>query len=155
MKKVWAYSISKPLSAVQKQQLLEEANAFASQWTAHKNQLSAQCSIEENCVFLVQVDEDVYSASGCSIDKLQRFIKTTEQKLNLELLNRLLVPVEISGEFKIVKSSEIKTLLENRQISPETFVLNTAISSEDELKNWKQPLHKTWLSKFISGISEA
>ncbi len=149
MKKVWAYSISKPLSESEKKQLLEDANAFSSAWTAHENKLSAQCSIVEDCVLLVQVDEAVYGASGCSIDKLQRFIKSAEQKFNLELLNRLLVPVEISGEFKILKSSEIKTLLESKILSPESRVLNMAISTEDELKNWKQPLKNTWLSKYI------
>ena len=149
MKKVWAYSISKPLSNVEKKQLLEEANAFSSQWTAHENKLSAQCSIVENCVLLVQVDEDVYAASGCSIDKLQRFIKSAEQTFQVELLNRLLVPVEIAKEFKVLKSSEIKALLDNKTLSPESTVLNTAISTEEELKNWKQPLKNTWLSKFI------
>ncbi len=154
MKKVWAYSISKPLSEVEKTQLLEDANAFSSQWTAHENKLKAQCSIEENCVLLVQVDEEVYAASGCSIDKLQRFIKLSEQKFQIELLNRLLVPVEIAGEFKILKSSEIKTLLENNSISQESLILNTAISTEVEYKNWKQPLKNTWLSKFISSASK-
>lgn len=149
MKKVWAYSISKPLSDEEKKQLLLDANAFASQWTAHENKLSAQCSIEENCVLLVQVDEEVYAASGCSIDKLQRFIKSAEQKFNLELLNRLLVPVEISGHYQILKSSEIKTLLENKNLSPESRILNTAISTEAELQHWKQPLKASWLSKYI------
>jgi hypothetical protein len=149
MKKVWAYSISKPLSAAEKIQLLQEANVFSSQWTAHENKLSAQCSIVENCVLLVQVDEEVYAASGCSIDKLQRFIKSAEQTFQVELLNRLLVPVEISGEFKILKSSEIKTLLGNKSLSPESMVLNTAISTEAELKGWKQPIKNTWLSKYI------
>lgn len=150
MKKVWAYSISKPLNEEEKKQLLSETNAFTSQWTAHENQLSANCSIEENCVLLVQVDEAVYAASGCSIDKLQRFIKSVEQKFKVELLNRLLVPVEISGQFTILKSSEVKSLLENQSISPDTKILNTAICTEAELQNWKQPLKATWLSKFIS-----
>ncbi len=149
MNKVWAFTIGRPLSQEETEKILNKAQSFASNWTAHENKLSAKVSIKENCVLLIEVDEKVYTATGCSIDKLLRIVKSLEAEFQVELLNRLLVPVELANGFEVLSSSQIKSQLENKILSPETHILNTAISNEDELSTWKQPIQSSWLSKFI------
>jgi len=149
MKKVWAYTMGKKLSEVESNNLLKDAHDFTLEWTAHEKKLSANVSIVENCVLVFQVDEEVYTASGCSIDKLLRFIKTLEIKYNLELLNRFLIPVQTENRYEVLSSTEIKNKLENKSLSPESHILNTAISDEFELATWKQEIKTTWLNKYI------
>ncbi|HQQ95257.1 MAG TPA: hypothetical protein PLQ93_11925 [Bacteroidia bacterium] len=150
MKKVWAFSISKALEEEKLQALLELGKQFVQEWTAHENKLHADFTILNNRIILVQVDESIYQASGCSIDKLMRLIKNLEDRFKVELLNRMLVPVEHNGQLEILHSSEIRSKLQKGELTSETLVYNTAISNSDELTQWKQPIKSSWLSRFLN-----
>lgn len=149
MKKVWAYSIGSALTEEQLRQLLLESQNFVGNWTAHENKLQASARLEENCVLLVEVDEAAYSASGCSIDKLQRFIQSLEKNLQVSLLDRFKVPVYTSGQFRVMGSEEIRHGLASGQLSSESVVLNTSVTNSQELANWKQALKNTWLKRYL------
>ncbi len=149
MNRVWAYIISKSLSKEELSQLQQDGNEFVINWTAHENKLSASFEIMYQRIIIVKVNEAVHGASGCSIDKLTRFIKETEQKFKVELLNRLLVAYKIGETVEITSASNIKNLLSQNVISENTIVLNTALANENELNVWEQELKNTWLSKYL------
>lgn len=149
MNRAWAYIISKELSAEQIQQIKTEGHEFVNAWTAHENKLSGSFDIFENRIIVVQVNEDVNAASGCSIDKLTRFVKDTEKKYSMELMNRLLVALKINNSLQIFHSSKIKELLQNNTIDENTIVYNTSINNTRDLANWEQPLKETWLNKYL------
>jgi hypothetical protein len=152
MNKVWAYIISKPLSDSELDQLQKAGKTFVDHWTAHENKLSGTFEIFKKRIIIVKVNEDVNAASGCSIDKLTRFIKVSEPMFGVELMNRLLVAYKKDNEIEILHSSKVKELLEQNLISENTVIYNTAIASEHELQNWEQPLKSTWLSKYLIKI---
>jgi len=149
MNRVWTFIISRDLNEEQLTQLLQSGQAFVKSWTAHEVQLHATFEIFKNKIIVVKVNEDVHGASGCSIDKLSRFIKDSEATFNIELLNRLLVAIKTETGIDIVHSSKIKELLANGNISENTIIYNTASANENELNNWEQPLKNTWLSKYL------
>ena len=149
MNKVWAYTISKALTESETDQLIESGKKFVSGWTAHEHQLSASFSVFKNRIILIQVDETVAEASGCSIDKLMHFIKDTEKQFQCELLNRFLIPYKKAETIEVVHSSKIKALLENKEMSEDTLVYNTAVSNSKELEHWEQALKNTWLNKYL------
>lgn len=149
MNKVWAYPISRPLTDKEKEKLLLTGNAFVKSWTSHDRQLSASFDLIGECILLIQVDETTADASGCSIDKLTRFIKEIGQELNIDLMNRLLVAYDHNDQIAVVPAATVKELLSNGKMSGETLVYNTAVSNQEELKNWKQALRDTWLSKYL------
>ena len=149
MNRVWAYIISKPLSAGELQQLKAAGQDFVTGWTAHENKLSAGFNVLYDRIILVKVDEDVHNASGCSIDKLTRFVKDAEANFGIELLNRFLVAYKTNTGIEVVHASKIKDLLAENVISENTIVLNTAVANETELQNWEQKLKDTWLSKYL------
>jgi hypothetical protein len=150
MNRVWAFIISKKLSNSQLDTLAEQGNNFVKSWTAHDQQLTANFRIFNDRIILVNVNESVTNASGCSIDKLTRFIKETELSLGVELLNRLLVAYQSGEHTEVVHASQIKELLSKGILSANTLVYNTAVANENELKNWEQPLQNTWLKKYLS-----
>lgn len=152
MKKVWTYLISKPLGENELSSLEGEGKKFVNGWTAHENKLSADFEIYKNRIVVVKVDEQVYSASGCSIDKLQRFVKETEQKFGVEMLNRLLVAYESPNGIEVIHSSQAREALGSGKITGDTIVYNTSVSNESELENWRQPLKATWLNKYLEKV---
>ncbi|MEI8136673.1 MAG: ABC transporter ATPase, partial [Bacteroidota bacterium] len=118
-------------------------------WTAHEQELTATFDIIKNKIIVAKVNENITSASGCSIDKLTHFIKDAEKQFNIELLNRLLVAYKSGDEIEIVHASKIKELLEKNIINENTLIYNTAAGNRDELLKWEQPLKNTWLNKYL------
>jgi hypothetical protein len=149
MNKVWTYLISKELDSEELKSLQQAGNEFVNDWTAHDNKLSAGFEIYKSRIIVVKVNEDVNNASGCSIDKLLRFVKQAETKFQIELLNRMLVAYENGEKVEVVHSSKIKDLLKNNVITENTLIYNTSVSNEAEFQQWKQPLKNTWLNKYL------
>lgn len=152
MKKVWAFIISKPLGEVELDQLKHDVQTFAESWTAHEQALSASLEIVGKRIIVLQVDEEITGASGCSIDKLTRFMKLTELKYGIELLNRMLVAYQHGETIEVLHSSQIREALEKDQLNENTLVYNTAISSGKELAEWIKPLKDTWLHKYLKTV---
>lgn len=150
MNRVWTFTISKALNARQLDQLLEAGKAFAAGWTAHDQQLTATFEIVGNTILVVKVNEEVTGASGCSIDKLTRFVKEMEQAFGIELMNRLLVAYKEGEDIKVTHSSKIKELLAQGILNEGSTIYNTAVANEDELNHWEQPLKATWLNKYLN-----
>ena len=149
MGRVWIYIISKELSPEQLKQLQEDGSRFVKSWTAHDLQLHSVFEIYKNRILLVKVDESMQAASGCSTDKLSRFIKETEQKFGIELLNRLLVAIKKEDGIEIVHASKIGELLASGLIKEDSVIYNTAAANREELSHWEKPLKDTWLKKYM------
>lgn len=111
--------------------------------------LDAGIKMHRNRILVVSVDETAHNASGCSIDKLLRFVKEIEKQFSTEFLNRLLVAVDGPTEIEVYKSAQVPELLAGGKLSANTPVYNTSVTNETELNNWLQPLSGTWLSKYL------
>ena len=153
VEKVWIYVLSRELNPQEIEQLSFNCKNFVDSWTAHEQKLNAFFEIYKSRLLIFRVDESAYNASGCSIDKLLRFVKDQEKQFNLELLNRLLVVFDVNGALLITHSSKIRELLATKVINGDTLVYDTAIYSSEYLKDWKKPLKNTWLSKYLDGVS--
>jgi hypothetical protein len=151
MGRVWIYIIGKELSENELEQLEQAGLDFVKSWTAHEQKLSGSFEIFAKRIIIVKVDEKVYEASGCSIDKLTRFMKEMEACFSVELMNRLLVAIKENG-VSVYPSSRIKDLLAEGKISENTVVYNTSASNSEELARWEKPLKETWLKKFLAKV---
>ncbi len=149
MNRVWIFTINKALEASVLHQIENLGQHFVQHWTAHDQALAAQFYIEKQRLLVVKVNEAVYAASGCSIDKLTRFVKQLETDFQIQLLNRLLVAYPHGNGIEVVPSSSIKTLLANQTLTPHSPIYVTDIATEAEQNNWLQPLKDTWLKKYL------
>ncbi|MBK9283141.1 MAG: hypothetical protein IPM51_02345 [Sphingobacteriaceae bacterium] len=149
MGRVWIYIISKNLTDSELQSLQQAGQNFVSKWTAHDLQLHASFEIFKKRIIIVKVNESLQSASGCSTDKLSRFIKDCESLFNIELYNRLLVAVKNNEEVQVIHSSQIPELLSKEIINNETLVYNTSAADWEQLNNWEQKISDTWLKKYL------
>ena len=151
--KIWIYALGDDLKPQQLSQFSSNCKDFVDSWSAHDQKLNASFEIYKRRLLIMKVDESAYNASGCSIDKLQRFIQLQEKEFNIELLNRFMVALEVFDGLMIVHSSKIKELLSQSTISENTLVFDTTITSSEQLKNWKKPLKDTWLCKYLPSLS--
>ena len=149
--RIWIYTLSNTLTSEQLVDFNNRCKNFVTSWTAHDVSLDASFELYKNRLLIFKVNEDKYNASGCSIDKQVRFVKELEQAFSVELLNRLLVAYENNNQVEVVKASQIKQLLDSKSIDENTLVFDNTISQSSELNtNWKQPLNKTWLLKYLT-----
>jgi hypothetical protein len=149
--RVWVYLSDKTFSPEVESVIRADVQTFLNDWNAHGTSLSATYEIRHKHFIIIRADEEKFSASGCSIDKQVRFIKDTEQKHNLSLLNRLIVAYKTRSEIKVVHSSKIPDLISSGEIKENTIVFNVGVGNDTELKNnFEIPLNKSWLAKFIT-----
>jgi len=148
--RIWIYTLSKELSKEELSQLLSNCNRFVNIWTAHDNKLTADCEIVKQRLLIMKVDESDYRASGCSMDKLNRFILEQEASFSIQLLNRLLVAIDKNNEVEVIHSSKISDLLKSGEMNENTLVYDNTITSTSQMPVWKKPLKETWLSKFLN-----
>ena len=151
--RIWLYPISKTLSDEQIISLKENCSAFVNSWSAHEQKLNATFEIYKNQILIFKVDESVYNASGCSIDKLTHLIQALEKTFSTELLNRFLVAYDDKDSVSVVHSSKIKELLESGDIDKNTIIYDNTISSSEQLNEWRKPLNQTWLCKYLPTVS--
>ncbi|HEY1040465.1 MAG TPA: ABC transporter ATPase [Bacteroidia bacterium] len=146
--RVWAYLSSKELSDEMAHTIADETAYFLDSWNAHGTSLAGEYEIRDNRFLIIKVDEEKFGASGCSIDKQLKFIKETEQKFAIELLNRLLVAYKSkSGKVEVVHASKIKDLFATGEINEDTIIYNASVSTSTELENnFEIPLKQSWLN---------
>jgi hypothetical protein len=149
MEKVWIYISDKELKGEIASVVLKTGEQFVNGWTAHENPLTASFKIVQDRFIVVAVDETNYYASGCSTDKLLRFIKQLESDHKLQLLNRLLVGYKTPNGVEVLSASSVKEKLQAKQLDENTLIYNVAASNSNEFANWLQPLKETWLKKYL------
>ena len=149
MEKVGIYISDKELKGEIASVVLKTGEQFVNGWTAHENPLTASFKIVQDRFIVVAVDETNYYASGCSTDKLLRFIKQLESDHKLQLLNRLLVGYKTPNGVEVLSASSVKEKLQAKQLDENTLIYNVAASNSNEFANWLQPLKETWLKKYL------
>lgn len=148
--KIWAYLSDKALDAETEKSISHDVASFLQHWKAHGNPLETSYRILHHRFIVISVNEAEFSASGCSIDKQVQFIKETEKKYGINLLNRLLVAYLNKDTVEVVHSSKIPELLNAGAIDENTTVFNAAVSNQQEFdSSWQVPLKESWLSRFL------
>jgi chemotaxis regulatin CheY-phosphate phosphatase CheZ len=146
--KVWIYIANRPLSASEQAQLIEDGKQFLSTWNAHGAEIKGDIKVSIDQVLIVSADQSHNENSGCSIDKLLRFIQGMEQQLNLQLLNRMLVPIGVDGNWTVVELQHLKTLRIDLQSAK---IANVMVSDSDSFNsNFIQDLKQSWVGVHVN-----
>ena len=152
--RVWVYLSNKPFDEQTENSLKADIQNFLLGWNAHGKALTASAEILHHHFIIIKADEEQYSASGCSIDKQFQFIKETEKKYNLNLLDRLVVAYKKDNAVVVTHSSKTPQLLKDNLINENTTVFNTTLSTENEFKTaFEIPLKESWLSRFLISVN--
>lgn len=152
--RVWVYLSDKAFDAEMLSALGKDIADFLRGWNAHGAALSASAEIMHDRFIVVKADEEKMTASGCSIDKQLQFIKDTEKKYNLSLLNRLLAAYRHGNEIRVVTAAQVPGLLASGELSENSVVFNPGVANEAEFNSaFEIPLKESWLAKYLVKIN--
>jgi len=87
--RVWLYLADRKLDSTELLFAEEKLQDFLSTWKAHGKSLNCNGTILFSQYLILSVDEDIESASGCSIDSSVRFVKLLGSELNVDFFNRM------------------------------------------------------------------
>lgn len=143
--KVWIYQSNRQFTLTEAEEIQEKLNAFTAQWAAHGHQLKAKAEIPYHFFIVLIVDQDMASATGCSIDSSVRVIKEIENTYGVDLFNRFNMAYKINDEVHVNSKEDFETLITIKKIGPQTIVFNNLVQNLAEYEQkWEVPLAESW-----------
>jgi len=91
--RIWLHLANRKLVASEEQFLKEELTLFLDSWSAHGKRLQCNATLLFSQYLIFSVDENIESASGCSIDSSVHFAKRMGSELGIDFFTRLEVLV--------------------------------------------------------------
>lgn len=147
--RIWIFSSTALMDDSTRDSLLASALVFLGEWTAHDKALTASAKIEDGVFLVVAVDESSTGASGCSIDKLHRFVKEAELQFSTQLLDRLTV-VFPGNPPLFSHASKIKGMVDSGELDADSLVYDTTIADLGQFRrSFRARIHQTWIRRYL------
>jgi hypothetical protein len=154
--RVWIYQSNRELTDQQAEQLQQQLNQFAHNWTAHSNQLLAGAQVKYNRFIILVVDESQAGASGCSIDSSVRFLKDLEVQYGIDLFDRFNMAYRNGNEVLSAPRARFEELIREGKITGNTIVFNNLVKDLNELQTkWEVPLKDSWHQQMFGKLLAA
>ena len=151
--RVWVYQSDRKFTSVEESEILNKLAAFTNQWKAHGNELLAKAEIRYGFFIILTVDESQAGVTGCSIDSSVRLIKEIEQEYHVDLFNRFNIAYKVNGEVIVNSKEDFETLVNIKQVTPETIVFNNMVQNLSELDSkWEVPFQNSWHSTVFAHL---
>lgn len=151
--RVWIYQSDRKFTSTEENEILNKLAAFTNQWKAHGNELLAKAEIRYGFFIIIIVDESQAGVTGCSIDSSVKLIKEIEQEYHVDLFNRFNMAYKVNGEVVVNNKEDFETLVNIKQVTPETIVFNNMVQNLAELETkWEVPFHNSWHSTVFAHL---
>lgn len=148
--RVWIYQANRSFSEPELAEIEEKLNVFIEAWTAHGKDLQAGYKIVYKRFIVIALNENLNTATGCSIDASVNFIQQLEKEYNVDLMDKMNVSYK-QGEFIAHKTLlDFKKMAKDKAVSRNTIVFNNLVTNIAEFnENWEVPASESWHSRFI------
>lgn len=151
--RVWIYQSDRKFTSTEENEILNKLAAFTDQWKAHGNELLAKAEIRYGFFIILTVDESQAGVTGCSIDSSVRLIKEIEQEYHVDLFNRFNIAYKVNGEVVVNNKEDFETLVNIKQITPESIVFNNMVQNLAELETkWEVAFQNSWHSTVFAHL---
>ncbi len=149
--RVWIYQANRPFTEEEAKEISGKLDAFIEQWTAHGANLEASYEIKYRRFIVIALDQEITSASGCSIDASVHFIQQLEKEYEVDLLDKMNVSYKM-GEFIAYKSlADFRKMAKQKSVSSRTIVFNNLVNNKAEyLSEWEVPASQSWHKRFMN-----
>jgi hypothetical protein len=148
--RLWVYQLSRPLTDQEEEQLNQRLLAFVTEWSSHGAGLQASYDLREKRFLLLATNEEVASASGCSIDASVNFLRQLEQEFNVGFFDRTTLSFQKDGEVLTVPMPQMKKEVAAGAVSGDTLYFDTLVQTVGALQDqWPKPAKETWLARYF------
>ena len=136
--RIWVYQCNRKFTPQELEYIQAKTRYFLTQWTAHGTELEAGFEIKYDRFIVLGLNQENASASGCSIDASVHFIQELQQKMDVDLLDKMDVTY-YNGAFIAHKSLlDFRKMAKNKSVSANTIVFNNLVNTKADL------LKKIW-----------
>ncbi len=148
--RVWVYQSDRPFAQEEVELISAKAIMFIDQWTRHGDDLKGSFTIKYNQFLVIAIDENFNSASGCSIDASVRFVKSLQEELEIDLMDKMNVSFKDGENINIVKLTDFQQYAKEQKITSNTIVFNNMIDTKEAFENnWEVPAQESWHKRFL------
>jgi len=125
--RIWLHLANRKLVVSEEQFLKEELTVFLDSWSAHGKRLQCNATLLFSQYLIFSVDENIESASGCSIDSSVHFAKRMGSELGIDFFTRL--------EVLVVEGNETRLLSYFDAVAQKAPFINPQITQLSELRS--------------------
>lgn len=125
--RIWLHLANRKLVASEEQFLKEELTVFLDSWSAHGKRLQCNATLLFSQYLIFSVDENIESASGCSIDSSVHFAKRMGSELGIDFFTRL--------EVLVIEENETRLLSYFDALAQKAPFINPQITLLSELRS--------------------
>lgn len=148
--RIWIYQSNRKFSDDEMAEIESDVKAFVEGWAAHGTGLEASFQLRYNRFIILAVNQEVQSATGCSIDSSVQFIQELEKKYNVDLLDKMNVTFKLGEHIAHKPLVEFKKMAKEKAVSANTIVFNNLVNTVGEWHEyWEVPAHESWHSRFF------
>ncbi len=149
--RVWVYSSNRKFIQKEIISIRKDLEDFLSNWTSHNQNLETAFELRYDRFIIIAVNQELNSASGCSIDESVRFIKKLENKYEVDLLDKMNVIYKQDKHLYHKKLNEFISMYKNNLVSRNTVVFNNLVNTVGEYKDqWEVPAKESWHNRFMN-----
>ena len=149
--RVWVYSSNRKFIQKEIISIRKDLEDFLSNWTSHNQNLETAFELRYDRFIIIAVNQELNSASGCSIDESVRFIKKLENKYEVDLLDKMNVIYKQDKHLYHKKLNEFISMYKNNLVSLNTVVFNNLVNTVGEYKlKWEVPVKESWHNRFMN-----
>lgn len=148
--KIWIYQSNRKFTDAEFATIETDLKTFIESWAAHGKSLEASYQLKYNRFIILAVNQEVQSATGCSIDASVQFIQDLEKKYNVDLLDKMNVTFKLGDHIAHKPLIEFKKMAKEKAVSENTIVFNNLVNTIEEWnENWEVPAGESWHSRFF------
>jgi hypothetical protein len=125
--RIWLHLANRKLVASEEQFLKEELTVFLDSWSAHGKRLQCNATLLFSQYLIFSVDENIESASGCSIDSSVHFAKRMGSELGIDFFTRL--------EVLVVEGNKTRLLSYFDAVAQKVPFINPQITQLSEMRS--------------------
>ncbi|WP_452225941.1 ABC transporter ATPase [Lacinutrix cladophorae] len=149
--RVWIYQANRSFSDQEMEEISNKLNIFIENWAAHGADLQAGYNLVYKRFIVIGLNQNMNTATGCSIDASVQFIQQLEKDYNVDLMDKMNVSYK-QGEYIAYKSlTDFRKMAKDKAVSKNTIVFNNLVNTVAEFKeNWEVPASESWHSRFLN-----
>lgn len=148
--RIWIYQSNRKFNVDEVRIISGSLRAFTEGWLVHGSPMQASFDIRFDRFIILAADEDVNSASGCSIDDSVRTIKKLGSDLSIDFFDRTQVAFRTADQVFLIPTSDLKNKLSAGAWNAETTVFNNLVGSKGDIDTtWQVAAGTTWLKRFL------
>ena len=125
--RIWLHLANRKLVASEEQFLKEQLTVFLDSWSAHGKRLQCNATLLFSQYLIFSVDENIESASGCSIDSSVHFVKRMGSELGIDFFTRL--------EVLVIEGDDTRLLSYFDAVAQKAPFINPQITQLSELRS--------------------